>query len=112
MCGQTFRYKAYKQPFVTITLSGYGNATGATMTFTAASGGSVLLYEAEEGKTAVNAYTWSGNGTCKRWVGFWDSQTGDDDRTTAGTLTSTNLVLVYDGVEYTVSAPFTINNPN
>lgn len=111
VCGQTFRYKAYKQPFVTITLSGCGNATGATMTFTSASG-TVLLYEAEEGKTAVDKYTWSGNGACTRWVGYWDSQTGDDDRTSAGTLTSTNLVLVCKGVEYIVETPFTINNPN
>jgi hypothetical protein len=112
VCGKEFKYKAYKQPFVTMTLSGYGNASGASMTFTATSGGSVLLYEAEEGRAAVNKYSWSGNGTCTRWVGYWNSQTGDDDRTTAGTLNSTGLVLVYDGVEYIVTTPFTINNPN
>lgn len=111
VCGQTFRYKAYHQPFVTITLSGYGNATGATLTFTS-TGGTVLLYEKEEGASAVSTYTWSGNGTCKRWVGYWNSQTGDDDRTTAGTLTATTLIIAYNGVEYTVAAPITINNPN
>ena len=111
VCGQTFRYKAYHQPFVTITLSGYGNATGATLTFTS-TGGTVLLYEKEEGTSAVSTYTWSGNGNCKRWVGYWNSQTGDDDRTTAGTLTATTLVITYGGKEYTVSAPITINNPN
>ena len=112
VCGANFNYKAYKQPFVTLTLSGYGKATGATLTFAASAGGNVLLYEAEEGKSSVSTYTWTGNGTCKRWVGYWNSQTGDDDRTTAGTLTATTLILTYNGVQYTVSAPITIENPN
>lgn len=112
VCGQTFTYKAYNQPYVTMTLSGYGNATGATVTFAESTGGSVLLYATEEGQSAVSTFTWSGNGTCKRWVGYWNSQTGDDDRTKAGTLTATNLVLTYDGVEYQIPAPITINNPN
>ena len=113
VCGQTFRYKAYHQPFVTLTLAGYGNATSATMTFaTEPSGGTVLLYEAEEGSRSVSTYTWSGDGSCKRWVGYWNSQTGDDDRTKAGTLKTTALVLIYNGVEYTVNIPITIDNPN
>ena len=82
------------------------------MKFTAASGGAVHLYEAEEGRTAVDAYTWSGDGACKRWVGYWEGHDYDDERTSAGTLTSANLVLVYDGVEYIVTTPFTITNPN
>ncbi len=112
VCGQTFTYKAYYQPYVTMTMSGYGNASGATLTFAETSGGTVLLYTEEEGNTSVSAYTWTGNGICKRWVGYWNSKTGDDDRTTAGTLTATTLVLTYGGVEYNVSAPITINNPN
>ncbi|MBQ8789672.1 MAG: hypothetical protein IJZ58_09235 [Oscillospiraceae bacterium] len=112
VCGTTFNYKAYKQPFVTLTLSGYGNAAGATLTFAESTGGTVLLYEAEEGTKAVSTYTWTGNGTCKRWVGYWNSQTGDDDRTKAGTLNATTLVLTYDEKEYSVAAPITINNPN
>jgi hypothetical protein len=112
VCGQTFRYKAYHQPFVVITLSGYGNASGATLTFAESAGGTVLLYTAEEGSSAVNSYTWSGNGACKRWVGYWNSQTGDDDRTKAGTLNATTLVLTYNGVQYNITAPITINNPN
>lgn len=112
VCGQTFRYKAYHQPYVTLTLSGYGNATGATLTFAESTGGTVLLYTTEEGTSAVSTFTWSGNGTCKRWVGYWNSQTGDDDRTKAGTLNATALVITYGGIEYTVSAPITINNPN
>lgn len=112
VCGTNFDYKAYDQPYVTITLSGYGNASGATLTFVASSGGTVYLYTQKEGNSAVSTYTWSGNGACKRWVGYWNSQTGDDDRTTAGTLIATNLVITYNGVNYNVSAPITINNPN
>lgn len=112
VCGQTFKYKAYHQPYVTITLSGYGNATGATLTFTESSGGTVLLYEKEGGTTAVSTYTWSGDGNCTRWVGLWDSQTGDDKRTKAGNLSAASLVITYNGVEYKASEPITINNPN
>lgn len=112
VCGQTFKYKAYKQPYVTMTLSGYGNATTAKMTFTESTGAAVLLYEKEEGQSAVDAYTWSGNGDCKRWVGYWNGQTGDDDRTTAGNLAATALILTYGGVDYQVAIPVTINNPN
>ena len=113
VCGVgSVTYTHFNQPFVSIALSGYGNASGATMKFTAASGGAVHLYEAEEGRTAVDAYTWSGDGACKRWVGYWEGHDYDDERTSAGTLTSANLVLVYDGVEYIVTTPFTITNPN
>lgn len=111
-CGRTYEYDAFNQPYVTLTLSGYGNATGATLEFTESNGATVLLYTAEEGKTSVSSYTWSGSGTCKRWVGLWDERTDNDKRTTAGTLKATTLVLTYGGVSYNVSAPITINNPN
>ena len=112
VCGISTTYDKYNQPYVTITLSGYGNAASATLTFTESSGGTVLLYEKEGGTQSVSTFTWSKDGACKRWVGLWDSKTGDDDRTTAGTLTATTLVLTYNGLEYNVSVPITINNPN
>ena len=112
LCGTTLKYKAYNQPYVTLELKGYGNAESAVLTFTESSGGKVLLYQTEEGQSEISTYSWTKDGSCKRWVGYWNSQTGDDDRTKAGTLTAENLILTYGGVEYQIPAPITINNPN
>jgi len=103
-----------------MTLSGYGNAKGATMTFAASNGGKVHLYTSNGGTSAVDNYSWTGNGTCQRWVGYWKSNTGNDNMTAAGTLTSSALTLTgSDGKTYSVAVSkmhsgvnaITISNP-
>jgi hypothetical protein len=112
VCGTTFKYKAYKQPYVTLNLTGYGNAESAVVTFVESGNGKVLLYQTEEGQSEMNTYSWTKDGSCKRWVGYWNSQTGDDDRTKAGTLNAEYLILTYQGQQYQVPAHITIDNPN
>ncbi len=111
-CGIT--YHNYSQASVTFKLSGYGKATGASLPFTESNGGDVHLYlnsqDAQNKK--VDRYTWTADGDCKRWVGYWDSQTGTDRATAAGTIKATALVLSYGGVDYTVDIDdITIINP-
>lgn len=112
-CGIT--YYNYTPGDVTITLSGYGKAASARMEFTTSnSDGKVHLYEEsqKDDGTSTNKYTWSADGTCKRYMGHWESQTGNDKKTPAGTLTSTGIILS-DGVnEFTVPVTIVINNPN
>ncbi|MBE6660498.1 MAG: hypothetical protein E7605_03750 [Ruminococcaceae bacterium] len=112
-CGIT--YYNYTPGDVTITLSGYGKAASARMEFTTSnSDGKVHLYEEsqKDDGTSTNKYTWSADGTCKRYMGHWESQTGTDKKTPAGTLTSTGIILS-DGVnEFTVPVTIVINNPN
>ncbi len=104
----------YSQPHVTITLSNAGDASGATLQFAKDGGGTVHLYTSDGGSKATDSYTWTGNGTCQRWVGYYKSRSGaTDDRTVAGTLTASVLKLTYNDVEYTVDIPdITINNPD
>ena len=103
----------YTQPHVTITLAGYGSASGATLTFTESNNGTVRLYESNGGSTAVSTYTWTKDGTCQRYVGYYKSKSAQsDDRTVAGTLKATELVMSYGGNSYTVDiADITISNP-
>lgn len=111
-CGIT--YHNYGQAHVTFTLSGYGNANGATLTFKESSGGEVRLFlnEKDADNKRVDNFSWTGNGDCKRWVGYWNSQTGSDRATAAGTITATELVLTYGGANYTVDIDdITIINP-
>lgn len=112
-CGVT--YYNYTPADVTITLSGYGNANSARLVFTTSnSDGKVHLYEEsqKDDGTSTNQYTWSGNGTCKRYMGYWESKTGTDDKTPAGTLTATTLVLTYGGMDFNVAVNIIINNPS
>jgi hypothetical protein len=112
-CGIT--YYNYTPADVTITLAGFGKATSARMEFiTSNTDGKVHLYEEsqKDDGTSTNSYVWTGNGNCKRYMGFWESKTGNDDKTPAGTLTSTALILVYGGIEYTVPVTIIINNPS
>ena len=104
----------YSQPSVTITLSGYGKASGASLAFAASNNGTVHLYTSNGGTSAVSTYTWTGNGECLRWVGYYQYVSGGSDRkTAAGTLTATTLVLTYNGDSYTVDIPdITISNPS
>ena len=47
-----------------------------------------------------------------RYVGYWDSQTGTDKATAAGTIKATELVLTYGGMEFKVDIDdITIINP-
>ena len=111
-CGVT--YNKYYQPNATINLSGFGNASEANLTFAESSGGDVRLYVKEEDKdnNRTASFTWTADGNCQRWVGFWDGQTGSDKATAAGTIKATTLTLKYGGVDYQVDiADITINNP-
>ena len=111
-CLGKVEYNAYDRPYISITLSGCGLASGATLTFTESSG-TVRLYTSSSGTTATDAFTWTANGACKRWVGYYKSQTGDDDWTPAGTLTATKLVLTYNNILFEIDIPdITINNPD
>ena len=103
-CGTT--YHNYTRPSVTIKLSGFGNASSAYMSF----GSDVQVYD---GNTKTNKYEWSGNGNCVRNIGYLNSKSAStDDKTPAGTISSSELVLVYNGVEYKFTVPtITINNP-
>ena len=113
-CGIT--YYNYGPANVTITLSGYGNASGATLEFkTSNSDGKVHLYEEsqKDDGTSTNAYTWTGDGNCLRYMGYWESKTGSDEKAAAGTLTATELALTFNGVTYKVDVTdITINNPS
>ena len=112
-CGIT--YYNYTPAKVTLQLTGYGEASAARMDFTTSNAdGVVHLYEEsqrDDGKS-TNAYTWSGDGTCIRYMGAWESKTGSDSKTAAGTLTSTALILTHGGEEFTVDVTIVIHNPS
>ena len=60
----------------------------------------------------TDRFAWTADSDCLRWVGYWNSQTGNDRATAAGTIKATELVLSYGGVEYTVDIDdITIINP-
>ncbi len=104
----------YQQPYVSITLSGKGQATSAYLQFAASSGGTVHLYASGGGSTSTNKYEWTADGVCQRYVGYYKSKTAStDDMTVAGTLTATTLKLIHGGVEYSFDInDITINNPS
>ncbi len=111
----------YNSAYVTITLSGYGRASGATLTFNTNNSDKVVhLYPSGQqhkgdSGTKTNAYQWTKDGDCLRYVG-WVQQNDNatDDKKAAGTLTATELVMTYGGVAYSVTLPtaITINNPS
>ena len=106
-CGVT----NYRQPYVNISLTGIGNATSAKLQFTAASGGTVHLYTSAGGSSATSEYAWSANGEVTRYVGKWQSKTGGDSKTAAGTLTATQLALTSKtGKTVYVNSTYTIIN--
>lgn len=114
-------------PAASLTLSGLGGASKATLTFAKEGGGDVHLYtrytEDSGGKTAwtnsndrVSTYEWTtDNSICKRYVGELDNgagEYGNDKKTAAGTLKGSALELTYDGQTYSFTIPeITINNP-
>lgn len=115
-CG--IKYDKYDPPYVTIALSGYGNAAGAELAFTNANGSGAEMYTAGDNDANANkktsAYTWSGNGDCQRWIGWWEEKTGNDEKRAAGTITAGTLVFSYGGNRYNFSIPggITISNPS
>jgi hypothetical protein len=105
----------YKPAYVNIDLSGYGNASGATLEFTTNnSDGKVHLYaEGQQNNgTATTSYQWTGDGSCRRYVGFVEQKdNATDSKKSAGTLTATQLVLSYGNMSFVVDiADITIIN--
>ena len=90
-----------------------GGATGATLTFAEENGGTVRLYTSNGGSTATSSYSWTANGTCQRWVGYYKSNSGaTETKTPAGRLTATELVLTDAAGTYTFDIiDITIDNP-
>ncbi len=87
----------YSQPHVTITIGNMGDATEARLFFKESNGGTVHLYTSNGGKTATDYYSWTANGGCQRWVGYFESvSAGNDKKTDAGTLTATELIMIYN----------------
>jgi hypothetical protein len=113
-CGIT--YYNYTPADVTISLTGYGKASSAKLQFvTSNSDGKVHLYEEsqKDDGTATNHYLWTSDGACKRYMGQWESKTGTDSKTPAGTLTGAALILTCNGTDYQVDIPdIVINNPS
>ena len=111
-CGAT----NYHQPYVSITISNLGNANKALLTFSKEGGGDVHLYVNNgdiQSKKTPN-YEWTGNGVCQRWVGYYQTATGNDQHTPAGTLVANTLTLTYGektDFQFTVG-PITIKNPS
>lgn len=95
----------YSRPSVAITLSGYGNATGAELKF----GDNVHVYD---GTSQTTGYTWTGNGVISRNIGYYASKTASNDaKTPAGTLNAKTLNITYGNIAYQVPVDITIENP-
>lgn len=99
----------YTRPSVTITLTGFGAAESAELSF----GSSSHVYN---GTTRTGTYAWTANGTATRNIGYFNSRTAStDDKTPAGEITASVLTFTKDGVAYTFTLPedkqITINNP-
>lgn len=111
VCGATVTTYS-DTPTVTITLAGFGAATNATLTFTEANNGTVHMYTADGDKDSqVSSYTWTGDGNCVRYIGIVPSGKAGSERTHAGTLTATELVLSDGTCTYIVDiADITIIN--
>ena len=103
------------QPTVTITMSGYGNASGASLSFLDTAMNAAKVY-ASEGGTSISQYSWTADGTCVRYIGIYESVViGNESRTTAGTITATAIQLTdSNNNTYTVDLgdnDIVINNP-
>jgi hypothetical protein len=110
---QRHDYSDANSPTVTLTLSGLGsNFSGASMKFTNSSGGAANMSTAYA-SGATDTYTWTAEGTSKRYVGSVKTASGDDTKTPAGTITANELIVTgADGTQYTFSiSQITIHNP-
>lgn len=115
----------YSQPNVKITLGGYGYASSAKLIFAESNGGDVHLYPNNNdiASKKTNAYEWTTNGECTRWIGYYQQVgAGDDKKTPANTL-SANKLTFYDAnsniyefaiskVTETGATQITISNPS
>ena len=109
-CGKT--YTDYYQSSVTLTLGNCGSASGGTLTFAAANGGTVHLYTKEENSgSQTPSFTWTGAGTSTRYVGLvTNASKSNGTKTAAGTLTAQNLVLTYGTDTFTFTVSKLTNN--
>lgn len=107
-------YYNYTPGKVTITMSGYGYASEIKMEFTTSNqDGKVHLYPEgqQDDGTSTNAYVWTGNTGCARYIGWWESKTGSDEKAAAGILTGTKLIVTYGSMTFEVDVPdITITN--
>ena len=88
----------YKNGSVTINLAGFGNAASADMVFSVVEGNStqnVNLFVTQNiaANNRTNKYSWTADGDCKRFVGVWKSNTGNDTIEAAGTIKATQLTM-------------------
>ncbi len=110
---QRHDYADAGSPTVTLTLSGLGsNFTSADMAFTNSSGGAANMCTAYT-SGATSAYTWTAEGTAKRYIGSVKTASTDDTKTPAGTISANELVVTTaDGTQYTFAvSQITIHNP-
>lgn len=118
----------YYNPAVSITLSGIGNFTSATLKFSdetqiyrAVTYTKKGAYGEWETVDSGTSYSWTAsNMTATRYIGYcWarkgratDKISENGKKTPAGTITADKIVVTYNGVEYTFTIPtITINNP-
>ena len=108
-----YSYLNLTQPTVTLKLSGYGAADSVNLAFTE----NAHIYVDRGGSTKTD-YSWSLNADgsdvkCTRYIGKLNTATASDEsREKAGTITADTLVIVFEGVTFTVKIPtITINNP-
>lgn len=109
-CGTT--YTDYYQSSVTLSLGNCGSASGGTMTFAAANGGTVHLYtEDESSGSQTTSFAWTGAGTSTRYVGLVaNANKSNGTKTAAGTLTAESLVLTYGTDTFTFTVSKLTNN--
>lgn len=112
-CGKT--YTTYMPGQVGITLTGYGAAHSATLTFAKSGGGDVHLYTGTSNNATTGQttdYQWSSDTTCTRYIGYWKNPGSKENETftSAGQLTASQLVLTYGSATFIVDVNFSINN--
>lgn len=86
----------YTQPSVFITMSGFGYASEANLTFS------------NEEETISVTYTWNGDGEKEQKIGVLSNS---EAKIPAGKIEAKTIILIYDGVKFEVSTYLTINNP-
>ena len=96
-------------PSVVIKLAGIGAATEATLSF-----GTDSHVYSSSGGTTKTGYSWTADGNCTRYIGYFKSQTmANDNKTPAGDIQATELRLIANSITFTVklNTPIKIHNP-
>lgn len=103
----------YSLPTVTLTLNGYGSASGATLNFSKSGGGDFYISSSASTMVKNGNYTWTADGNAVRYIGYWKTiSAATDDKTASGTMVATELLLTYGNDTYIVDiTDITINNP-